>query len=101
MDQKDASNRRNENAESDEDESPTPPNPASIQITFYTDPLCCWSWAMEEPIRLLADKFGQSLSTTYKMAGLLPSWGSFSDAINSIQKPAQMGPEWMYAKQIT
>lgn len=72
-----------------------------VEITFYTDPLCCWSWAMSPQFRELEEKFSNSLSTTYKMAGLLPSWNNFADTVNSIRKPAQMGPEWMHAKKIT
>jgi putative protein-disulfide isomerase len=72
-----------------------------VEITFYTDPLCCWSWAMDPPFRKLEENFGNSLSTTYKMAGLLPSWDNFADTVNSIRKPAQMGPEWMHVKEIT
>lgn len=37
----------------------------------------------------------------YKMGGLLPSWKQFHDAVNSIRKPAQMGPEWMHARRIS
>ncbi|MDO6430255.1 DsbA family protein [Flavitalea sp. BT771] len=69
-----------------------------VEITFYTDPLCCWSWAMRPQFRALLENFAD-LSVTYKMAGLLPSWNNFSDSVNSIQKPVHMGPEWMHAKE--
>lgn len=72
-----------------------------VEVTFYTDPLCCWSWAMLPHWQKLLEKFDGTLSATYKMAGLLPSWNNFTDSINSIRTPAQMGPEWMHAKEIT
>lgn len=72
-----------------------------ITITYYTDPLCCWSWAMEPAWRQVQDEFGDSLHIRYKMGGLLPSWHNFTDRVNDITRPAQMGPEWMYAAKIT
>ncbi|HTI92699.1 MAG TPA: DsbA family protein [Puia sp.] len=71
----------------------------TIEISFYTDPLCCWSWVMQPQWKKLLDEFGDSLHVTYKMVGLLPSWNNFSDSTNSIRKPIQMGPEWMHARE--
>ena len=81
-----------------------PPIPMSLPITtleisFYTDPLCCWSWVMQPQWKKLLDEFGDTLNVTYKMVGLLPSWNNFSDSTNSIRKPIQMGPEWMHASE--
>jgi putative protein-disulfide isomerase len=72
-----------------------------IEITFYTDPLCCWSWGLQPQWRRLQEEAAGSMTVTYKMAGLLPSWNHFHDAVNSIQKPIQMGPEWMHAKALS
>ena len=35
------------------------------------------------------------------MGGLLPGWNSFRDPLNSINRPAQMGPMWMQAQAIS
>jgi putative protein-disulfide isomerase len=35
------------------------------------------------------------------MGGLLPSWKNFVDPMNSVNRPAQMGPIWMEASHIT
>ena len=35
------------------------------------------------------------------MGGLIPSWNGFVDNINSVCRPAQMGPLWMHAEQIS
>src|ERR1700754_1212842 len=73
-----------------------------IEVTFYTDPLCCWSWAMlpqwqrfQTEVDLLPSQ------VKYKMGGLLPSWDHFDDGVNSIRKPIQMGPEWLHAKTLS
>jgi predicted DsbA family dithiol-disulfide isomerase len=75
--------------------------PGVVDITYYTDPLCCWSWAMEPQWRQIRQEFGASLNVTYKMGGLLPSWNSFKDSLNSICKPIHMGPEWLHAKYLS
>lgn len=72
-----------------------------VDITYYTDPLCCWSWVMEPQWQRLRDELGDSLTITYKMGGLLPSWKNFNDPVNSIRKPIQMGPEWLQAKHVS
>lgn len=74
-----------------------------VEITFYTDPLCCWTWAMQPQWnRLLAGLEGRiPVVVRYKMAGLIPSWQHFNDTVNSIRKPVQMGPEWMHARAVS
>jgi putative protein-disulfide isomerase len=77
-------------------------NDTGIEITFYTDPLCCWSWAMRPQWdRLQAEVNLAPTRIMYKMGGLLPSWDHFADSVNSIRKPIQMGPEWLHAKAIS
>lgn len=76
--------------------------PDVIELIFYTDPLCCWSWAMQPQWKkFLGQLRGHNVSVTYKMAGLLPSWKHFNDSLNSIRTPAQMGPEWMHAGKVS
>ena len=69
-------------------------------ITVYTDPLCVWSWAMR-PAWFQFLTMLESVSVTYRMAGLIPSWTQFSDHQNAISKPIQMGPEWAHARAVT
>jgi len=78
-------------------------NAIGIAITVYTDPLCCWTWAMQPQWKkLLADLEGRMpVALKYKMGGLLPSWQHFNDSVNSIRKPVQMGPEWMHARALS
>lgn len=76
--------------------------PIGIEMTVYTDPLCCWTWAMNAHWKALRDELkGYLLGIEYKMGGLLPSWKHFSDQVNSIQKPIQMGPEWLHARVVS
>lgn len=42
-----------------------------------------------------------SLQLSYVMGGLLPSWDNFYDTDNAVSRPAQMGPVWMHAGQVT
>jgi putative protein-disulfide isomerase len=71
-----------------------------VSITYYTDPLCCWSWALEPELDKLNDKLKGLISWRFCMGGLIPSWQTFSDPVNSVSRPLQMGPVWMHAGQI-
>ncbi len=71
-----------------------------IDITYYTDPLCCWSWAFENERQKIIVAF-KDIRWRYCMGGLLPAWNNYHDAINSISKPLQMGPMWMHAAELT
>lgn len=72
-----------------------------VEITYYTDPLCCWSWAMEPQWRKLLSNYRHLLSWRYVMGGLLPDWRTYHDPENSVSKPIQMGPVWMHASQLS
>jgi predicted DsbA family dithiol-disulfide isomerase len=72
-----------------------------INITYYTDPLCCWSWAFEAEWQKLLEHFQHTITWRYCMGGLLPAWNNYHDAINSISRPLQMGPMWMHASKLT
>lgn len=65
-----------------------------IEIVYYTDPLCAWSWAMEPAWRKLIYQYGSSLNYKYCMAGLLADWKFFNDTINCVSRPIQMAPFW-------
>jgi hypothetical protein len=69
-----------------------------VEITYYTDPLCCWSWAFEPQWRRLRYEYSGKIKWRYRMGGLLPDWSSFSDPMNDVSRPIQMGPFW-YAYQ--
>jgi putative protein-disulfide isomerase len=72
-----------------------------VEITYYTDPFCCWSWALEPQWRRLRYEFAGLIKWKYVMGGLIPDWQSYRDPMNSINRPAQMGPLWMEASQVS
>ncbi|MCC9169078.1 DsbA family protein, partial [Pontibacter harenae] len=69
-----------------------------VEIQFFTDPLCCWSWAFEPQWRRLRYEYSGKIRWRYRMAGLIPNWNSYSDPMNNVSKPLQMGPVWLEAK---
>jgi putative protein-disulfide isomerase len=72
-----------------------------VSITYFTDPLCCYSWAMEPQWRRLQYEYQERITVQYVMGGLLPDWTAFEDSVNNISRPAQMGPLWMQASNIS
>lgn len=47
----------------------------TVEVRYYTDPACVWSWASEPKLRRLAWEFGDSLSVRLVMGGLARSYG--------------------------
>ncbi len=72
-----------------------------VHITYYTDPLCVWSWAFEPQWRRLCYEFGAALSLEYVLAGMIPNWQQFADPLNAVSQPAHMGPLWFHARQLS
>jgi putative protein-disulfide isomerase len=71
-----------------------------VNIEFYTDPLCCWSWAFEKHWRALLQQHS-NIQYRYVMCGMIQDWKTYSDPMNSVFKPIQMGPVWMHASEVT
>jgi putative protein-disulfide isomerase len=71
-----------------------------IDITVYTDPLCCWSWGAAPHWEQLRQHLATLAKWSFRMGGLLPSWKEFLDEVQSVTRPAQMGPVWMHASQL-
>ncbi len=72
-----------------------------VFISYFTDPLCAWSWAFEPEWQKFKLFLGDRLHVTYHMGGLIPDWKSFNDSANSITRPSQMGPLWMHIAELT
>jgi putative protein-disulfide isomerase len=72
----------------------------NVLVTYYTDPLCCWSWAMEPAWKRLIAEYGGILHVRYKMGGIMRSWQR-SKGARRIDRPSQMGPEWMLAANVS
>jgi putative protein-disulfide isomerase len=84
---------------SQESASPELQSGPAIDIVYYTDPLCCWSWALEPQLIRLEKEWPGTINWRYCMGGLLPAWNHYVDNYNSVQRPAQMGPLWMLASK--
>lgn len=83
-------------------ESPDYVNTADrIEIEYFTDPLCCWSWAFEPHWRKFLNEYSQVIRWRYRMGGMLADWKSYSDPLNDISRPAQMAPLWLQVKYTT
>jgi putative protein-disulfide isomerase len=46
-----------------------------VQVFYYTDPACPWSWALEPAMRKLLRDLGESLRFTYVMCGMAREFG--------------------------
>lgn len=75
--------------------------PALLRITYYTDPLCCWSWGFEPQLRRLRYAYAGRLAWRIRMGGMIGDWSQFEDPLNSVHRPSQMGPLWLQAKHVT
>lgn len=72
-----------------------------LNITYFTDPLCCWSWVFEPVWQQLRDDLAPVLTYRYCMGGMLPSWDKYHDTLNAVTRPIQMGPVWLHAKHMS
>ena len=72
-----------------------------VIVTYYTDPLCCWSWAIEQHWKKLREEFSDVIDWTYVMGGMIQDWRSYNDPMNAISRPLQFGPVWMHASQVS
>jgi putative protein-disulfide isomerase len=72
-----------------------------VEVTYFTDPLCSWSWAFEAVWRRLRYELADRITWRYVLGGLIPDWQSFSDPLHSVHRPAQMGPSWYEVRHLT
>jgi predicted DsbA family dithiol-disulfide isomerase len=68
-----------------------------VDIAFYTDPLCCWSYAMDIQLQKLVNEYGEKMTVRHCMGGMIPDWNNYNDEVNAVTRPIQMGPVWMEA----
>jgi putative protein-disulfide isomerase len=76
-------------------------NTDRLIVHYYTDPLCCWSWAFEKQWSRFLEEYSSKIDVRYIMCGMLPDWKTYNDPINSVSRPLQMGPVWMHASQVS
>lgn len=74
---------------------------ALVQVEYFTDPLCSWSWAFEVQWRRLRYECAGRLNWRYRMGGLIADWRSYDDPLNDIRSPSQMGPQWFQVHEMS
>src|SRR4051794_324817 len=52
----------------------------TVEARYYTDPACPWSWSAEPAVRKLMVEFGDNLSWTYVLGGLVRDYTNTPDA---------------------
>jgi putative protein-disulfide isomerase len=72
-----------------------------IEIEYFTDPLCCWSWAFEPHWRRFLHEYKHLIKWKYRMGVMIEDWTRYTDPLNDVSRPAQMGPLWMQVKHMT
>lgn len=77
------------------------PTSPPVEICYYTDPLCSWSWALEPQWRRLRYELAGQVTWSYRMGGLLVNWHVHRDPVNDIGQPGQMGPYWMHVSRMS
>ena len=70
-----------------------------VDITYYTDPLCCWSWAFEPQWARLRQEFKGQIHWKYRMAGIIPDWKNYAEQCSCMFTPNLMSQTWQKAQQ--
>jgi 2-polyprenyl-6-methoxyphenol hydroxylase-like FAD-dependent oxidoreductase/predicted DsbA family dithiol-disulfide isomerase len=65
---------------------------ATIDVLYFTDPICSTCWIIEPILRKLKLEYGKYLNFTYRMGGLLPSWNEYNRG--KINKPSDAAQHW-------
>ena len=68
--------------------------PPKLDIFYYTDPDCSWSWALEPVVKKIREEYGGQLSFTHKMGGFEDKWVDFFDVVNHVGQPEQVALHW-------
>ncbi len=55
-----------------------------VDVAYYTDPCCPWSWALEPALRKLEWEFGENLCMTHVMCGMAQQFGDPAPLIEQI-----------------
>lgn len=56
---------------------------AVVRVSYYTDPACPWSWALEPALRKLLNSCGADMQVSYVMSGMASEFG---DALKLISE---------------
>jgi predicted DsbA family dithiol-disulfide isomerase len=78
----------------------------AVEVRWYTDPVCSWSWGAEPAVRRLFHEFGEGLSHVWIMGGLARAYGvKYRDSEGSIGSGlgcfGDLMSHWLDASQAT
>lgn len=79
----------------------SPPSEIVLEISVFTDPLCCWSWAFEPQLRKLRYAYAGRIAWRTVMGVMIEDWGRFTDPLNAVHRPGQMAPLWLQAGAVS
>lgn len=71
-----------------------------LTATYFTDPLCVWSWAFEPVWRRFLDAFEGRIHWCSAMGGMIPSWQEYRDPLNDVERPLHLGALSRQASEI-
>ena len=74
-------------------------NEPTVEVEYFTDPICSWSWAMEPHVLRLRAALGSQANWVLRMVGMLDA--QFSDPIQQVHLPAQWAPQWFEVSRRT
>ena len=59
-----------------------------MEVYYYTDPACPWSWALEPALRKLLSRFGQGITVSYVMCGMARE---FEEPLKLVEEALEAG----------
>ena len=90
-----------DNTEKEANQNTSTPVADRVEVVVYTDPLCCWSYALEPHLQQLQRECEGTMDVRYCLGGMIPDWNHYYDDVNSVSKPVQMGALWMQVRELT
>ena len=73
---------------------------AVVEVDYFTDPLCSWSWAMEPQIVRLRAALAGVARWRVRLVGMIDGPG-FQDPLQDVHRPQQWAPQWTQVQQQT
>lgn len=72
-----------------------------IQVEYFTDPLCAWSYAAEDSIQKLQQEFKDQIEFKVRMLPIMDRLASEADPEQKILSPDFLKMEWQHISKVT